>query len=82
MLYHLMSEKVKVHGETYSAETWHRYAKSKFLGCEEFRLPNGKTYIEARSTAALDKQEFSDYMTQVELLANGFDCYLEDEVFA
>jgi hypothetical protein len=66
----------------HSAETWHLWARSKWLGCDDFKLPSGKTLTIPRSTAGLDVAEFSDYMTAVEAWANEHDVYLEDEVFA
>lgn len=50
----------------YSAEQMHIYYKSRFLGCDDFALPNGKTMTIPRSTANLDVAEFSAYMDQVE----------------
>ena len=77
-----MSEKIKADGQTFSAETWHNYCKAKFLGGHEVRLPNRKTITIYRSTADLDKEEFTDYMTNVEALANEHGAFLEDDVFS
>jgi hypothetical protein len=76
-----MSEVIQPKGVVYSAETWHLWAKSKFLGCDEAKMPNGKTLLLPKSTADLDVGEFNDYMTAVEAWANERDCYLEDGVF-
>ena len=81
-LLHLLSEKLKVKGETYSPETWHTYLKSRFLGCEEFTLPNGKVLQIPHSTAGLDVGQFADYMTQCEVFANEHGVYFEDAMLA
>lgn len=81
-LLHVIAEKLRPEGHTFSTETWHRYYASRFLGCDEVRLPNGKTLTIPRSTADLDVSEFNDYMTQVEADANARGVFLEDEVFA
>jgi hypothetical protein len=78
MIYHAMSEKMKVRGETFSAETWHRWAKSRFLASEEVKLPNGQLLIVHGSTADLDTAAFNDYMTAVEAWANEHDVYLDE----
>ncbi len=78
LLLHKMSESIKAHGQTYSADTWHVWAKSKFLGCTDTVLPNKKVVSIPRSTASLDVAEFADYMTALEAWANERNCYLED----
>jgi hypothetical protein len=74
-LYHEMAAKpwpdydddgVQIGWVRHSAETFHIYYKSRFLGCDDFSLPNGKTLSIPRSTANLDVAEFSAYMDQVE----------------
>lgn len=77
-----MSQKIRPRGETFSAETWHYYCRSRFLGCEDIRLPDGRTHSEPNRTSTLDRGEFSEYMQQVEAFANEHGAYLEDEVFA
>lgn len=79
---HAMSDRIKPQGQTYSADTWHLWAKSRFLGCDDVKLPSGKVLSIARSTADLDVAEFSNYMEQVEAFANERGCFLEDEAFA
>ncbi len=77
-LLHVMSEKINAHGGGYSADVWHWWAKSKFLGCDDIRLPNKKVLSIPKSTADLDTAEFNDYMTQVEAFANERGAYLVD----
>lgn len=78
LLLHAMADKIKPAGTTFSAETWHRYCASRFLGCDEVILPNGKTLLLPKSTSALDVDEFNNYMTAVEVWANEKGVYLED----
>ena len=73
-----VAEKLKPQGKMYSADQWHTYFKSRFLGCDETLLPGGKQIIIPRSTADLDVAEFGDYMDKVEAWANEHGCYLED----
>lgn len=82
LLLHGIAGKLKPQGESYSAETWHVWCKSKFLGCEEVKLPSGKTLLIPNSTADLEIPEFADYMTKVEAWANEHDVWLEDGMLA
>ncbi len=77
-LMHQLSEQLRPNGQTYSADSFHLWAKSKFLGCEDHLLPSGKTTTIVMSTAHLDTAEFSDYMTKVEAWANERGVFLED----
>lgn len=77
----MIAAKVHPQGETYSAETWHLYCKSRWLGADDVKLPNGKTITIPRSTADLDVADFGAYMDQVEAWANEHGAWLEDEVF-
>lgn len=64
-------------GRTFSADQWHVYAKSRWIGCEDVTLPNGKTLAIPKSSAALDTAEFADYMTAVEAWAAEHGVYLD-----
>jgi hypothetical protein len=77
-LLHVMAEKLRPLDQTYSAEQWHLYAKSRWLGADDVKVPNGKVIVIPRSTADLDTAAFNDYMTAVEAWANEHGCYLED----
>lgn len=81
-LYHMAADKLHPDGHTFSAETWHTYYKSRFLGCDEVKLPSQKVLLIPRSTADLDVAEFSDYMTKVEADLNERGVFLEDGMFA
>ena len=78
LLYHTIAEKIAPRGQAYSADQWHEFFKSRFLGCREVALPDGKTLQIPHSSAALDVAEFTDFMTQVEAWASERDVYLED----
>lgn len=80
MIYHALSERLPVKGQTYSPDTWHVYMKTRYLGADDVTLPSGKVMTIPRSTANLDVAEFNDYMTRVEAWANEHDVYL-DEIF-
>lgn len=79
---HRVAELLKPQGHNYSADSWHVWFRSRFLGCKDFVLPNGKAFSIPHSTAELDVSEFSTYMTQVEAWANEHDVFLEDEALA
>lgn len=76
-LYHAMAAK-EWGGQRYSAESFHTYYKSRFLGCDDVKLPNGKTLSIPRSTANLDVAEFSDYFDKVQADAAERGVYLEE----
>jgi hypothetical protein len=78
LLLHLIAEEIKPGGVSYSAEQWHHYCKSRWIGCDDVKLPNGKVLTIPRSSAALDVTEFADYMTQVEAWAAERHVYLAD----
>jgi hypothetical protein len=77
-LLNLMSEKIHPRGQTFSPDTFHLWAKSKFLGCVDHVLPSGKTLTIPNSTAALDTQQFSDYLDKVQAFAAERGVYLAD----
>ncbi len=68
-LLHEMAEQLKPQGKVYTAEVWHEYFRQRFLGAEDVVLPNGKTVVRSMSTTELDIDEFSDYLTQVQVWA-------------
>lgn len=81
-LLHVVADKLRPGGDAYSAEQWHLYFRSRFLGAVDHKLPGGRSMTIPLSTADLDVGEFNEYMVQVEAFANERDCYLQDEVFA
>lgn len=78
LLLHAIAEKVRPDGRIYSADTWHQWAKSKWLGCNDVTLPNGKILTIPRSSAALDISEFNEYMGRVEAWATERDVFLDE----
>lgn len=81
-LVHLVAEKIKPNGQTFSPDSWHLFLKSRFLGCDDERLPNGKVLTIPKSSADLDVAEFSAFLDQVQAWAAERDVYLEDRTFA
>ena len=76
LLLHTMAEK-RVHGQLFSADTWHIYYKKRYLGADDYQLPNGQVMSIPRSTADLDTPEFNEYMEKVEAHMAEHDVYLE-----
>lgn len=82
LLLHVIADNVRPEGKQFSAEAFHLYFKQRFLGADEIAMPNGKVFIQPKSSAELDKDEFADYMMRVEVWANERDVYLDEEVAA
>lgn len=76
-LLHRIAERLRPQGQVFSADQWHIYAKSRWLGCDDITLPNGKVIPIPRSSARLEGPEFSKYMDQVEAWAAAHDVYLD-----
>jgi hypothetical protein len=72
-----MAAKLIPGGQAYSAEQYHTYYKSRFLGCDDVTLPNGRTLAIPRSTADLDVAAFSAYFDQVQADAAERGVYLD-----
>ncbi len=77
-IYGVMSNKLHPGGKTYSPEQFHIYCRQRFLGATDYDLPGGKVATIPNSTAELDVEEFSNYMTQVEALAAEHGVYLDE----
>lgn len=78
LLLHAIAEKLRPGGISYSAETWHTYMKSRYLGCDDVTLPNLKTIPMPRSSANLDVAEFNEFMAKVEAWAMERDVWLDE----
>jgi len=74
---HEIAERIKPHGNVYSAESWHCYLKSKFLGCMDITLPDGRVMVIPNSSV-LPTPEFAKYVDQVEAWAGEHEVYLAD----
>lgn len=61
-----IGQQIKVNDQEYSPETWHEYFKAKLIGKDTI-LIDGEAEVIAKSSAKLEVQEFTDYMTQVEV---------------
>lgn len=60
----------------YTPEQLHDACKSKFLGRESKTTVFGEEYETLKSTAELNKKDFSDYMVKIEALAMQYDIKL------
>jgi MinD-like ATPase involved in chromosome partitioning or flagellar assembly len=61
----------------HSADVWHHYAKSKWIGKEDVRLPNGSVITRVKSSAELTTDEFNKFMENVENFAAQWGVYLD-----
>ena len=77
-LLHEIAERVRPGGNAYSADQWHTYMKSRYLGCDEVVMPNLKTLQLPRSSSSLDVAEFGEYLDKVEAWAGERDVWLAD----
>lgn len=82
VLLHQLAESLKPNGQQYSADTWHAYCKSRFLGCDDVRLPNGKTLTIPKSSADLAVDEFNEYFGKVDAWAAEHGVFLADREMA
>lgn len=77
-LLHEIAETLRPNGQTFSAEQYHVYFKSRFLGVDDVRLPNGNVMTIPRSTANLDADAFSEYLSKVEADAAARGVFLDE----
>ena len=52
-----------------SVDTWHEWAKRKFIGVREIALPYGEIAVLGMTSTNLSVGDFSDYMQMVEAWA-------------
>lgn len=78
LLLHKVAETLRPGGQEYSADQYHLFMKTRFLGADDVRLPNGKVMTVAHSTASLDAGEFNEYLTQVQAWAAERNVYMEE----
>jgi hypothetical protein len=76
LLMHLLSEKM-LQGK-YPPDSWHTFMKSRFLGCDDVQIPNGKVLVIPKSSAVLDTAEFAEYMEHVEVWANEHGVWFDE----
>jgi hypothetical protein len=77
-LLHVIADKLRPGGNAYSADAWHLYFKTRFIGADDVKLPNTKVIVIPKSSADLASDEFSDYATKVEAWASERDVYLDE----
>lgn len=73
-----VAETLRPAGQIHGAEAWHLWFKSRFLGCQDVRLPNGVVLTVPHSSADLDTVEFATYMEQVEAWAAEHGAHLDE----
>ncbi len=78
LLLHKIAATLKPDGKSYSPEQFHTYYKSRFLGCDDVPMPNGKTLTIPRSTAGMDSPDFARFQEQVEADAAERGVYLDE----
>ena len=66
LIIHLIADKVKPDGQEFAPETWHQWAKLRWLGGDDVKLPNGKVIVVPKSSAELGKDEFHEFVCNVE----------------
>ena len=66
---HQVAEQLRVNNENMSVDTWHEWAKRRFIGVREIVLPDGEIAILGMTSTELSVQDFSDYMQMVEAWA-------------
>jgi hypothetical protein len=77
-LYTELSNKLTPGGKTYSPKQFHIYYKKRFLGCTDFRLPDGSVLPIVESTSDLDTADFAVFLEQVEADAAHRGVFLDD----
>lgn len=78
LLLHLIADGVKPEGQTYSPEQFHIYFKTRFIGVDEIRMPNGHELRIPKSSADLDTAEFAAYMQNVEAWAMERNIFMDE----
>ena len=66
---HELAEQLNINEQQMSAETWHEWAKRRFIGVRELRLPDGEIIAMGMTSTDLTVAQFSDYMQMVEAWA-------------
>lgn len=64
-----IAEQAWVSGRQHNEEEWKEYIRRRFIGVEDFHLPNGCRIERGISTTSLDIEEFAKLITMVEAWA-------------
>lgn len=78
LLMYRLSDELKPDGVTYSADVWHHYCAGRFLGNDEFILPDKRISLTPKRTSALDVDQFSTYFDAVQAWANERNVWLDE----
>ena len=68
-LMHQIAEQLMVNGQQMDPESWHEWAKRRFIGVREIVLPDGEIVALGQSSADLSARAFGDYMECLEAWA-------------
>jgi hypothetical protein len=68
-LMHQIAEQLKVNGLQMDPESWHEWAKRRFIGVREIVLPDGEIVALGQSSTELSVRAFGDYMECLEAWA-------------
>jgi len=63
---HEIAEQLCINGQQMSVDTWHEWAKRRFIGVREIRLPDGEIIALGMTSTDLSVPQFSDYMQMLE----------------
>ena len=74
----MVEEQLAVKGKHFGAAAWDEYFKERFLGKEEFELPNGKIITRTRGTSSLNKEEMETYITKLLVWCADHDVVIPD----
>jgi hypothetical protein len=66
---HEIAEQLLINEQQMSADTWHEWAKRRFIGVKEIRLPDGEIIALGMTSTDLSVPQFSDYMQMLEAWA-------------
>jgi hypothetical protein len=58
-----------VKGKQYDMETWKEFFRQKFIGTEEYELPDGRRAQRGISTTKLSVSECADFITHIQMYA-------------
>lgn len=78
ILLHLIADNIKPEGVQHDPKVWHEYMKQRFIGVDEFVLPNKEILKRTKSSAELDTSDFAEYMRHVEEFAMSRNVYMDD----
>lgn len=73
-----IADQLKISGSHYTSNCWHVYFRQRYLGCVDITIPNGSIISMPRSTADLNKEEFSEYLEKLMAWCSAHDVILPE----